>query len=39
VKKGHIHAMKGKYFHDISILRARGENYVPLPEKDEVVFF
>jgi hypothetical protein len=39
VKKGHIDAMKGRYFHDISIVRARGENIVPLPEKDEVVIF
>jgi hypothetical protein len=31
--------MKGKYFHDISIVRVRGENTVPLPEADEVVVF
>jgi hypothetical protein len=31
--------MKGKYFHDISIVRAGGENTVPLPEADEVVVF
>jgi hypothetical protein len=29
--------MKGKYFHDVSIVRARGEDIVPLPEGDEVV--
>jgi hypothetical protein len=39
VKQGHIEAMKGKYFHDISVVRARGENIVPLPEADEVVVF
>jgi hypothetical protein len=39
VKKGHIEDMKGMYFHDISIVRASGENTVPLPEKDEVVVF
>jgi hypothetical protein len=39
VKKGWIEAMKGKYFHDISIVRARGESIVPLPEADEVVVF
>jgi hypothetical protein len=38
VKQGHIEAMKGKYFHDISIVRAKGESTVPLPEADEVVF-
>jgi hypothetical protein len=37
VKKGHIEAMKGKYFHDISIMRTGGENTVTLPEADEVV--
>jgi hypothetical protein len=31
--------MKGRYFRDISIMRARGENNVPLPEADEVVVF
>jgi hypothetical protein len=31
--------MKGKYFYDISIVRARGESIVPLPEADEVVVF
>ena len=31
--------MKGKYFYDISIVRARGESTVPLPEADEVVVF
>jgi hypothetical protein len=39
VKKRQIEAMKGKYFHDISIVRAGGENTVPLPEADEVVVF
>jgi hypothetical protein len=38
-KQGQIEAMKGKYFHDISIVRAGGENIVPLPEADEVVVF
>jgi hypothetical protein len=39
VKKGQIETMKGKYFHDISIVRVRGENTVPLPEADKVVVF
>jgi hypothetical protein len=38
VKKGHVEAIKGKYFHYVSVVRIRGENTVPLPEKDEVVF-
>jgi hypothetical protein len=39
MKKGHVEAMKGRYFHDVSIVRIGGENIVPLPEKDEVVVF
>jgi hypothetical protein len=31
--------MKGRYFRDISIVRAEGENNVSLPEADEVVVF
>jgi hypothetical protein len=31
--------MNGKYFHDISIVRVRGESIVPLPKADEVVVF
>jgi hypothetical protein len=39
IKQGQIEAMKGKYFHDISIVRARGESTVPLPEAGKVVVF
>jgi hypothetical protein len=39
VKRGHIEAMKGKYFHDVSIVRPGGENTVPLPEKNKVVIY
>jgi hypothetical protein len=31
--------MRGRYFRDISIVRARGESNVPLPEADEVVVY
>jgi hypothetical protein len=31
--------MKGRYFRDFSIVRAGGENIVPLPEANEVVVF
>jgi hypothetical protein len=31
--------MKVRYFHDISIVRARGESNVPLLEANEVVVF
>jgi hypothetical protein len=39
IRQGQIEAMKGKYFHDVSIVRAGGEDTVPLPEGDEVVVF
>jgi hypothetical protein len=39
MKKGHVETMKGRYFHDVSIVRIGGENTIPLPEKDEVVIF
>jgi hypothetical protein len=39
IKQGPIDAMRGRYFHDISIVRAGGESNVPLPEADEVVVY
>jgi hypothetical protein len=39
VKQGQIEAMKGKYFHNVSIVRVGGGSIVPLPEVDEVVVF
>jgi hypothetical protein len=39
IKQGQIEAMKGKYFHDVSIVRDGAEDIVPLPEGDEVVTF
>jgi hypothetical protein len=39
IKQGQIEAMRGRYFRDIPIVTAGGENNVPLPEADEVVVF
>jgi hypothetical protein len=39
IKQGQIDAMKGRYFRDISIVRAGGENNVPFPEANEVVVY
>jgi hypothetical protein len=39
IKQGKIDAMRGRYFRDISIVRAGGENNVPLPQPDEVVVY
>ena len=39
IRQGQIEVMKGKYFHDVSIVRAGGEYTIPLPEGDEAVVF
>jgi hypothetical protein len=39
IRQGQIEAMKGKYFHDVSIVRAWLESTVPFPKDDEVVVF
>jgi hypothetical protein len=39
IKQGQIDAMRGRYFRDISIVRAGGERNVPLPKVDEVVVY
>jgi hypothetical protein len=39
IKQSQIDAMKGRYFHDISIMRAQGDSSAPLPEADEVVIY
>jgi hypothetical protein len=39
IKQGQIDAIRGRYFHDVSIVRAGGESNVPLPEDDEVVVY
>jgi hypothetical protein len=31
--------MRGRYFRDMSIVRAGGDNNVPAPEEDEVVIY
>jgi hypothetical protein len=39
IKQSQIDAMKGRYFHDISIVRARGDNNAHVPEADQVVVY
>jgi hypothetical protein len=39
IKQGQIEVMRGRYFRDISIVSAGGENNVPLLKADEVVIF
>jgi hypothetical protein len=39
IKQSHLENMRGKYFQDMSIVRAGGDNNVPAPEENEVVIF
>jgi hypothetical protein len=39
IKQGQIDAMRGRYFRNISIVSAGGENNVPLPEANDVVIY
>jgi hypothetical protein len=39
IKQSQIDAMKGRYFRDISIVRAGRDSSAPLPEADEVVVY
>jgi hypothetical protein len=39
IKQSQIDAMKGRYFRDISIVRAGGDSTAPAPEIDEVVVY
>jgi hypothetical protein len=39
IKQNHLESMRGRYFRDMSIMRAGGDNNVPAPEENEVVIF
>jgi hypothetical protein len=39
IKQSHLKNMRGRYFRDMSIVRAGGDNNVPAPEENEVVIF
>jgi hypothetical protein len=39
IKQIQIDAMKGRYFHDMSIVRVRGDSTAPAPEENEVVVY
>ena len=39
IKQSQIDAMKGRYFRDISIVRAGGDSVAPVLEVDEVVVY
>jgi hypothetical protein len=39
IKQSHLDNMRGRYFRDISIVRADVDRVVPAPEEDEVVIY
>jgi hypothetical protein len=39
IKQNHLESMRGRYFQDMSIVRAGGDNNVPAPEENEVVIY
>jgi hypothetical protein len=39
IKHSYLENMRGRYFRDMSIVRAGGDNNVPAPEENEVVIF
>jgi hypothetical protein len=39
IKQSHLENMRGRYFRDMSIVRAGGDNNVPVPEENEVVIY
>jgi hypothetical protein len=39
IKQSHLENMRGRYFWDMSIVRAGGDNNVPAPKENEVVIY
>jgi hypothetical protein len=39
IKQCHIESMRGRYFHDMSIVRVGGDNTASAPEENEVVIY
>jgi hypothetical protein len=39
IKQSHLKNMRGRYFWDMSIVRAGRDNNVPAPEENEVVIY
>jgi hypothetical protein len=39
IKQSHLENMRGRYFRDMSIVRADEDNNVPAPEENDVVIF
>jgi hypothetical protein len=39
IKQSHLENMRGRYFWDMSIVRAGGDNNIPAPKESEVVIY
>jgi hypothetical protein len=39
IKQSHLENMRGRYFRDMSIVRAGGDNNIPSPKENEVVIY
>jgi hypothetical protein len=39
IKQSHLDSMRGRYFRDMSIVRAGGDNNIPAPEENEVLIY
>jgi hypothetical protein len=39
IKQSHVDAMRGRYFHDMTIVRVGGDSTAPNPEENEVVIY
>jgi hypothetical protein len=39
IKQSHVDAMRGRYFHDMTIVRVGGDITAPAPEANEVVIY
>jgi hypothetical protein len=39
IKQSHVDAMRGRYFHDMNIVRVGGDSTAPVPEVNEVVIY
>jgi hypothetical protein len=39
IKQSHVDAMRGRYFHDMTIVRVGGDSTDPAPEENDVVIY
>jgi hypothetical protein len=39
IKRSHMDTMRGRYFHDMSIVRVGGDSTAPAPKENEVIIY